>query len=252
MERSRLSALAHAEHPIAAPVSESAVARLLEHALRRGDERVLDIGCATGAWLRRALSGRPGVRGDGVDLDATAIEHGRTLAAAAGLTERLTLHLTPAADYLAAYRYDLVLSVGASHAFGGLLPTLAAARAHLAPGGAVLVGDGFWEHPPNQVSLDAGFTTDDYDDLATTVDAVTAAGWAPIGGHVSTAEEWDDYEWSWTGTATSWALAHPHDLDSPAVLDAAAGHRHTWLHGYRGSLGFVTLLLTDVARNPAP
>ncbi len=37
-----------------------------------------------------------------------------------------------------------------SHAFGGLLATLAAARRHLAPGGRVLVGDGFWRasRPP--------------------------------------------------------------------------------------------------------
>lgn len=243
MERNRLGALAHLDHPICAPLSDSSVDRLLDRALIRGDERVLDLGCATGTWLVRALTGRPGLHADGVDIDPEAIEQGRAAAASAALADRLQFHVGAAAEFTAHHSYDLVFCIGAVHAFDGLLPALAAACEHLAPDGALLLGDCFWERPPYQATLDAGFAADDYLELAATVDAVAAAGWAPIYGHISSTAEWDDYEWNWIGSTTRWALDHPADPDSAALLEAATAHRRAWLHGYRGTLGFLTLLL---------
>jgi SAM-dependent methyltransferase len=243
MQRERISAIAHGDHPIAAPLGDDTVDRLLDRALSRGDERILDLGCRQGTWLLGALSGRPDARGDGVDIDAAAIAAGRQATAAAGVADRVQLHAQDANAFTAPYPFDLVLSVGAAHAFGGLLPTLHAARRQLAPGGIALVGDGFWEREPTQATLDIGFTTDEYDDLATTIDRIAAEGWTPVYAHVSTPQEWDDYEWSWTGTLARWALDHPDDPDSGDALKAASEHRTGWLHGYRGVLGFVTLLL---------
>ncbi|MDT0379513.1 class I SAM-dependent methyltransferase [Streptomyces sp. DSM 42041] len=239
MERTRISALAHTHHPIAAPLADAVVAGLLERALPPGEGRVLDLGCGGATWLRRGLDLRPGLHAVGVDLDAQTVERARRDAAADGLGDRLALHAADAREFAADRSFDSVLCVGATHAFGGLLPTLAAARRHLAPGGTVLVGDGFWEREPDRRTLDVGFAADEYADLATTVDRVTAAGWTPVYGHTSTAEEWDDYEWSWTGSLAAWAL----DNDADAALEAATRHRDEWLHGYRGTLGFVTLVL---------
>jgi cyclopropane fatty-acyl-phospholipid synthase-like methyltransferase len=215
--------------------------------VRRGDERVLDLGCGEAAWLVRALTGRPGVRAEGVDIDHEAVARGARAVADAGLADRVTLVAQDATAFTSPHRFDVVLSVGASHAFGGLRPTLQAAREHLAEGGSVLVGDGFWERPPGPATLDAGFAADEYEDLVTTVERVVADGWLPVYGHVSTVEEWDDYEWSWTGTLSRWALDHPAHPDRAAALEAAAGHRRRWLGGYRGTLGFVTLLLRRMA-----
>ncbi|MER5180505.1 class I SAM-dependent methyltransferase [Streptomyces sp. NPDC002896] len=248
MDQQTISALAHGDHPIAAPLSDASVARLLERALPRAGGRLggrlLDLGCGSGEWLLRALSGRPELRADGVDLAVAALERARVAAAERdGIGDRLTLHQQDATEFTASDPYDLVLSVGAAHAFGGLLPTLRAARRHLAPGGSVLVGDGFWEREPDRATLDAGFAADEFADLATTVDRVVADGWLPVYGHVSTLEEWDDYEWSWTGTLTRWALDHPDDPGHDDALKAANAHREAWLRGYRGTLGFVTLVL---------
>ncbi|MGZ4508677.1 MAG: hypothetical protein ACXVX0_15645, partial [Blastococcus sp.] len=66
-------------------------------------------------------------------------------------------------------------------------------------------------------------------------------------GHVSTAAEWDDYEWSWTGSLATWALTEA--ADRAGALEAARTHRRQWLEGYRGQLGFVTLVLHDIAGN---
>ncbi|GAA1937106.1 class I SAM-dependent methyltransferase [Streptomyces durmitorensis] len=249
MHRQQISSIAHSGHPIAAPLSDDSVHALLDRALPHGEARLLDLGCGSGTWPARAQAMRPSLRADGVDIDAGAIAAARRAADEAGLGDRVAFHTQDAAEFTSPHLYDVVVSVGATHAFGGLLPTLKAAGRHLSPGGSVLVGDGFWEREPDRATLDAGFTADEYVDLATTVDHVMAEGWTPVYGHVSTLQEWDAYEWSWTGDLSRWALDHPEHPDTGQALEAAAAHRDAWLHGYRGTLGFVTLLLR---RTPTP
>ena len=65
--------------------------------------------------------------------------------------------------------------------------------------------------------------------------------------HVSSAEEWDDYEWSWTGSLVAWALRDERSADErEQVLGTARTHRREWVEGYRGELGFVTAVLHDI------
>ncbi|QIS21479.1 SAM-dependent methyltransferase [Nocardia terpenica] len=240
MDRDQISGLAHVDHPIAAPLDGDSVRRLLQRSIPRGDERVLDLGCGGGEWLLRALAMHPRLRAEGVDISENALTRARASARTLGLEERLTLHHGDAVDFVAAHAFDLVLSVGATHVFGGLPATLAAARRHLAPGGRVLIGAGFWEREP---SAEAVEMLGDLTDLATTVDRVVADGWTPTYGHISTRRELDDYEWNWTGSLAAWALDHPTDPDSAQALSAATTHRAGWLHSYRHAFGFVTLVL---------
>ncbi|NBE56681.1 SAM-dependent methyltransferase [Streptomyces boluensis] len=249
--RQKLSTIAHGDHPIAAPLDESTVRHLLDLALPRGDERVLDLGCGEAAWLVRAAAERPGVRADGVDVNERALDRGRDHLASAGVDDRVTLHLEDATGYSASHQYDVVLCVGATHAFGGLLPTLEVARKHLAPGGTLIVGDGFWEKAPSPETLQVGFAEDEFMSLPNTVDQLALDQWIPVHGHISTLAEWDAYEWAWTGTLTRWALDHPGDPDSAEALRTAAQHRDEWLRGYRGTLGFLTTLLRQASR-PEP
>ncbi|MER7708494.1 class I SAM-dependent methyltransferase [Kitasatospora sp. NPDC097605] len=245
MDRQTISRLAHARHPVAAPLSDGSVGALLDRALAPDEEgRALDLGCGRAAWLLRALSARPRWRAVGVEVDAAALDLARESAEALGVQRRVALHHQDAREFAGPGRFELVLNVGATHVFGGLLPALAAAREFLAPGGRVLVGEGFWERDPSSAALASlGATREEYADLATTVDRVTADGWTPVAGHVSGQEEWDDYEFSWTGSLAEWALDHPEHPDAADARAAADLHRVEWLHGYRGTLGFVTLLL---------
>ncbi|MEU3565294.1 class I SAM-dependent methyltransferase [Kitasatospora sp. NPDC006786] len=245
MDRQQISRLAHARHPVAAPLADESVARLLDRATAGTERgRALDLGCGEGAWLLRTLAARPNWRAVGVDLDAAALTRARETATALGVVRRIGLHHVDVREFSSLEPFDVVLCVGATHAFGGLLPTLAAARELLAPGGRLLVGEAFWQCEPSQPALDGlGAAREDFADLATTTDRVLADGWTPVFGHVSSEQEWDDYEFSWTGSLAEWALDHPDHPDAAAAREAADRHRTEWLHGYRGTLGFVTYLL---------
>ncbi|MFI2765478.1 SAM-dependent methyltransferase [Streptomyces echinatus] len=240
MNREQISRLAHADHPIAAPLDDDSVRRLLERGIPRGDERILDLGCGGGEWLMRALTTHPRLRAEGVDVSESSLAHARETARDLGVHDRLDLHHEDAAGFVASHGFDLVLSVGATHAFGGLLATLTAARKHLAPGGCVLIGDGFWAREP---SFEAVEMLGEFADLPTTMDRVVANGWTPVYGHISTRQELDDYEWAWTGALASWALDHPHDPHSSQALAAATAHRDEWLRIYRDAFGFLCLVL---------
>ncbi|MCX4746459.1 class I SAM-dependent methyltransferase [Kitasatospora sp. NBC_01287] len=244
MDRQERSRLAHAHHPVTAPLADDTVAALLRHAVRRGDERVLQLGCGSGAWLLRALAAHPELTADGVDPDPAALTDARVAAEQLGLARRLGLHHRAPADFTAARPYDLLLCVGATPALGGLLPALAAAERQLAPGGTLLLGQGYWQRPPEQAARDAlGPLADDLRDLPALTDLLTTAGWLPVHGHTSTRAELDDYEWSWTGSLTAWALDHPEHPAAAQAASTATDHRTAWLHGYREAFGFVTLLL---------
>ncbi|MGW7575886.1 SAM-dependent methyltransferase [Streptomyces sp. NPDC054765] len=240
MNREQISGIAHANHPIKSPLDDDSVRRLLDRGVPRGDARVLDLGCGGGEWLLRALVAHPHLHAEGVDISEEALARAGRAASGLGVQERLVLHHLPAADFVSAQPFDLVLSVGAGHAFGGLLPTLAVARKHLAPGGRVLIGEGFWDREPSQEAVEM---LGDFADLATTVDRVVADGWTPVDGHVSTRRELDDYEWACWGSLASWALDHPADPDGPQALATATTRRSEWLRVYRDTWGFVSLVL---------
>ncbi|MFI5867993.1 SAM-dependent methyltransferase [Streptomyces sp. NPDC051546] len=240
MNREHLSRIAHCAHPIRSPLDDASVRLLLERGLPRGDERVLDLGCGSAEWLLRALAARQDLRAEGVDISEDALAQARREAERLGVEGRLVLHHRSAAEFASPHPFDLVVSVGAAHAFGGLLPTLAAAREHLAPGGRILIGEGFWDRPPSPEAVEI---FGELADLAGTVDLVVTDGWTPVHGHVSTRAELDAYEWACWGSLAAWALDHPADPDSGHVRETATARRTEWLRTYRDTWGFVSLVL---------
>jgi len=244
VDRQRLSSIAHSHHPIAAPISGVNVNRLLRRADRRPAARILDLGCGEAAWALQALAHYSDGHADGVDLSRYALERAATAAAERGLADRLTLHERNARTYVPDGDYDLVLCVGSTHVFDGFLGTLQMAGRHVNTDGILLVGEGFWQAPPTSEALAAlDATPEDFTDLAGLVDVAEQASWTPVYAHVSDAAEWDNYEWSWIGSLTEWAVDNPGHPDAAEALTLAREHRDQWLRGYRHVLGFATLVL---------
>ncbi|MEU8172372.1 class I SAM-dependent methyltransferase [Microbispora hainanensis] len=242
MDRQQLSAIAHRDHPIAGPVSAASLDRLLRRAALPEGARIIDLGCGAAEWSLRALELVPAARADGVDISPHAVASANEAAARRGLADRLTLHTMPAGAFTADQPYDLALCVGSTHAFGGLTETMEALDRFVRPGGLALVGEGFWERPPTPEVAEA---IGEYPDLAGTVERAESKGWLTVHAHVSDLAEWDEYEWSWTGTLARWAADNP-GPDGEQALAVMREHRDMWLGGYRGSFGFVTLLLRRV------
>lgn len=250
MDRARISAIAHRWHPVAAPVSDDAVHRLVGRLAppdAPGRRRTaVDLGCGPGAWLLALLGARPVFDGVGVDTSAPALDTARDSAAMAGLVGRAAFVQADAATWSGGEPADAVLCVGAAHAFGGTAGALAAARRHLRPGGRVLFGDGFWESGPSERALAGlGAAPGELPDLPGLLAEAGRAGFEPGYGHVSTLAEWDEYEWCWTGALTEWALVEAPAGEREEALAAARAHRTQWLEGYRGELGFLTVVLHD-------
>lgn len=250
MDRALISAIAHRWHPIGAPVSGDSLRRLVQRLELPAGGRVLDLGCGYGEWLHAALEEFTDAEGVGVDTSLPALEEALARAEQRSLADRVTFEQADAAGFEGG-GFDAVLCIGATHALGGLGAALSRLRTHLRPGGRVLLGDGFWETPPSAAALAAlEAEPGDFPELAALVADVQRFGYEPGYGHVSTAGEWDDYEWSWTGSVAGWALTEAAARDG--ALDVARTHRRQWLEGYRGQLGFVTLVLHDLGDDGAP
>ncbi|MGH3799059.1 MAG: class I SAM-dependent methyltransferase [Pseudonocardiaceae bacterium] len=103
--------------------------------------RVADIACGAG-WASIALAqGYPKARVDGFDLDAASIRRAKRNAAAAGVDDRVSFAVRNAADPQLTGRYDAAMIFEALHDLARPVEALAAARALLADGGCLIIGD---------------------------------------------------------------------------------------------------------------
>ena len=96
--------------------------------------RVLDVGCGSGILAIAAARRWPALRGEGLDVDADALEVARANAARNGVAERLTFATTDVASAVGAA--DLVFANIQPEV---LIPMAPALRARLAPGAALIL-----------------------------------------------------------------------------------------------------------------
>lgn len=130
-------------------MSRQVLARL--HLAPDAPARVLDMGCGLGAPSRLAVRENRGWRVDAITIVPWQIERARELAAAEGLTERLTFErrdytasALPTASYDGAYAIE-----SACHDAGlGKEGFIAEAARLIKPGGRLVIADGFYKGGP--------------------------------------------------------------------------------------------------------
>src|SRR5690242_1274124 len=142
-------AVVEAEHEIQNPTSEEKI-RLLGRHLGLGPEsRVLDIASGKGGPAL-VLAREFGCRLTCVERSPEFVATARERAAAAGLEERIEVVESDAESFELG-RYDAALCLGATFAYGGLVPTLVQLSA-AAP--LVAVGEPYWRTWPLPAGAD--------------------------------------------------------------------------------------------------
>jgi cyclopropane fatty-acyl-phospholipid synthase-like methyltransferase len=233
------------------PLSEARAARLVERLARTGPATVLDLGCGWGELLLRILSAVPGAIGTGIDLSRADLARGQGNAAASGLADRVSF-LGESAVGTSRGPADLVLCVGSSHVLSEAKPpqhtidALRELRRLVNPGGRVLLGEGFWEHPPSPAEIAAmwpGIKAGDHYELPGLVDQAISAGFRPEWIETATLQEWDDFESGVGAVVEEWLASHPDHPRAAETRRQADDRLSIWLRGSRGRLGLAYLTL---------
>ena len=132
------------------------------HARLTAGGRVADVGCGMGWSSIGVAAAYPEVTVDGYDVDDPSIEAARANAAEAGVADRVRFH-TADVGTVEAGGYDLVLALECIHDMSDPVSVLAAMRAMVGVGGAVIVmdervGDEFTGEPDPVEQLMYGFS----------------------------------------------------------------------------------------------
>lgn len=228
------------------PLSSARADGLIEQLQLRAGACVADLGCGWAELLLRAVERTGGLRGEGVDTSAVALERARRNALERGLAARVELEEGDAGAWTRRIgQYDAVICIGSSHALGGTEETLAATRRMLRGPGRLLIGEGFWAVPPTPEALAGlGATEDELTNLPGLLARAEAAGLRAEAVEVASQEEWDEFESLWCAGLERWADANPDDPGAARAREVADDHRGRYERGYRGVLGFAYLVLS--------
>lgn len=229
---------------INSPISDASLAQMISRAVAHQPQTIIDHGCGWGEALLQALEAAPDATGIGIDVHEGDITRAVGLAQDRGLQDRARFVNGSSAD--ADERADLLINLGAYHAFGTPDEALAALRTSLHPGGRLLFGFEFWTHPPTEEELShmwEGTTADECLLLPDMVDLITSAGWRTLDLFESTVQEWDAFERGLQRDREEWLIAHPDHEEAAAVRKDLDEDRSRSIRGTRGVMGFAVVLL---------
>lgn len=229
MNRHKLTDIGHSRLLFANPIGESKIERLLDLLPLRSGHRVLDIGAGKGEFLRRVIQ-RPGVSATGVEIRGDIAPRSRG---------RLRMVIVNAMMYVPPKSFDVAACIGSTHALGGYLPTLKALKQWVKSGGFIAVGEGFWMKRPAPGYLKAlNGRRDEFTTHAGNLARAEALGLRPMWSVISTRDEWDEYEWTYSFSIETYAADHPEDPDCQPMLDHIRAWRRAQMKWGRDTLGF--------------
>jgi SAM-dependent methyltransferase len=224
------------------PLSEAHAEILLDRLELPGEGSILDLGCGWGELLLRAVARRGDSRGRavGVDTSLPDLQRGRGAAADRGLDDQVRFVEASAVGWQ--QTADRVMCVGATHAWGGSMGAVRALSAMVAPGGLLLLGDGFWVAEPSNAAIE--IFGDEVMRLAGLVRLAHSVGWQVRHLSVADQSEWDEFETTWRLGRHRWLYAHPDSSEATRVRQELEHSLDEYLDVYCGVLGYCYLVLS--------
>lgn len=236
------------------PLSQQRADRLIDFLAEGLTGEVLDVGCGWAELLLQVLAAAPAARGLGLDLDEASINHGRALAEARGLANRVTLLAQDCRD--AEATPDAAICIGASQIWGPPVEdnqpldyrsALRALRNLLPRGGRLIYGEAIWSTTPTpKAAAPLSGRLDEFVSLAELIEIAVAAGFRPIHVSEATTDEWDEFETGFTARLSRWLSENPDHEDADDVRAREAAQRAGYFDGYRNVLGLAYLGLIAV------
>lgn len=199
------------------PLSAQRLEQILDQMPLTAGDAVLDIGCGRGDVLMRLLR-RHAVQAVGVDRSADALDMVRAAFANSGLAGSLSVEQCDARDYRAeAGSFAAIVTLGGPHVGDTLESSWRCLASWLQPGGYLLVGEGFWERPPEAAYLQAtGIPAESMLEHWQNIDLGRRLGLSLHYSCVSSRAEWDRFEGVIMANVERHVATRPDDSDAAA------------------------------------
>jgi SAM-dependent methyltransferase len=230
-------AVVEARHELQNPTSPEKIRELGERLDLRPDSHVLDIASGKGGPAL-LLAETFGCRLTCVERAPEFVVAARERTAAAGLEGRIEIVEADVATYELG-SYDAALCLGATFAYGGLVPTVERLRT-AAP--LLAVGEPYWRDWPLPAGADAAdeerVAEGEWLPLPETIERVESAGVRLVSLIASSEDDWDRYESLHWLALDEWLAANPDHPQAEEFRTRGAARRARYLAWEREVLGW--------------
>ena len=230
-------AVVEARHELQNPTSPEKIRELGERLDLSPDSHVLDVASGKGGPAL-LLAETFGCRLTCVERAPEFVAAARERTAAADLEDRIEIVEADAAGYELG-RYDAALCLGASFAYGGLVPTLERLRG-AAP--LLAVGEPYWREWPLPALADGGteerVAEEEFLPLPETIERAESAGIRVVSLIASSQDDWDRYESLHWLALDEWLTANPDHPQAGEFRARGAAQRTRYLAWERPVLGW--------------
>lgn len=234
-------AVVEARHELQNPTSREKIRELGNRLDLASDSHVLDIASGKGGPAL-ILAETFGCRLTCVERAPEFVAVARERTAAAGLEDRIEIVEADAATYELG-RYDAALCLGASFAYGGLLPTLVRLRT-VAP--LLAVGEPYWRNWPLPAATDQigeeRVDEQEWLPLPETIERAELASVRVVSLIASSEDDWDRYESLHWLALDEWLAANPEHAQADEFRARGAARRARYLAWERAVLGWAILV----------